>query len=212
MDKYDIVLDLIERPEHYSSSQIAKILADPETREIYNLLCKSESTLKSKNISADVDAEWETFNCRNFRKRFRLLHLGGRAASIAVVTLTSIAALAIGTTIALNFSESRRETKTAEKDTALPTTVVCKDSVAVTNDSIPAIVTPVLFEDESLDTILKALARQHGLTLEYRNPEAATLHLYYKYDPTLGIGDIVEQLNSFEQLNIRLDGTTLIID
>lgn len=40
MDKYDIVLDLIEHPAEYTPEKIEEMLSDPETREIYNLLCK----------------------------------------------------------------------------------------------------------------------------------------------------------------------------
>lgn len=50
------------------------------------------------------------------------------------------------------------------------------------------------------------------MTVSYRTSEAAGLHLYYKLDPTLPLSEIVEQLNTFEQLNIRLDGETIIVD
>ena len=58
MDKYDLVLDIIEHPEKYTSEQLAEIMSEPETREIYNLLCKTESVIKGYE-EPDVSAEWE---------------------------------------------------------------------------------------------------------------------------------------------------------
>lgn len=40
MDKYKLVLDIIEHPDKYSSEKLQTILSDPKTKELYNLLCK----------------------------------------------------------------------------------------------------------------------------------------------------------------------------
>ena len=61
MDKYELVLDIVEHPEKYTSGQLAEIMSDQETREIYNLLCKTESAIEA-NEEVDVDAEWENFS------------------------------------------------------------------------------------------------------------------------------------------------------
>ena len=45
--KYDLVFDLIEHPENYTSEQLAKILSDPETREFYRLLCLTDSAIEA---------------------------------------------------------------------------------------------------------------------------------------------------------------------
>ena len=56
MDKYDLVLDIIAHPEKYTSEELNEIMADGETREIYNLLCKTDSAIEAHNV-VDVDAE-----------------------------------------------------------------------------------------------------------------------------------------------------------
>ena len=60
MDKYDLVLDIIEHPENYTSEQLAELLGEPEMREIYNLLCKTDSAIEASR-DIDVDVEWEGF-------------------------------------------------------------------------------------------------------------------------------------------------------
>ena len=53
MDKYELVLDIVEHPEKYTSEQLAEIMSDPETREIYNLLCKTDSAIEA-NEEVDI--------------------------------------------------------------------------------------------------------------------------------------------------------------
>ena len=66
MDKYDIVLDLVEHPDRYTPEQTAQVLSEPEVREIYNLLSKTASACNASEDVADaeVDAEWRRLKPR----------------------------------------------------------------------------------------------------------------------------------------------------
>ena len=46
---------------------------------------------------------------------------------------------------------------------------------------------------------------------KFYNKDAASLHLYYKFDPSLQLNEVVEQLNTFEQINIKKNDNTLTI-
>ena len=90
MDKYELVLDIVEHPEKYTSGQLAEIMSDSETREIYNLLCKADAAIEA-NEEVDVDAEWENFSEKHaVRPRRSKFWFGSRAASIAAIIGTSI--------------------------------------------------------------------------------------------------------------------------
>ena len=69
-----------------------------------------------------------------------------------------------------------------------------------------------MFEDEPLETIMKEVAATYEVEVMLNNKETASLHLYYRLDPSQPINEVVEQLNTFERINIRQDGNTLIID
>ena len=86
------------------------------------------------------------------------------------------------------------------------------DTAVAEKDTVPSAAEPVLFEDALLGDILEAVSTAYGVTVSYRTSDAAGLHLYYKLDPSLPLSEIVEQLNTFEQLNIHLDGETIIVD
>lgn len=216
MDKYDIVLDLIEHPAEYTSIKIAEILSDPETREIYNLLCKTDSALSSTDAEVDVDAEWQSFSRTHKKTNSRLLWGGRRAASIAAIAFTSLAAVAIGITVAVKtfdhkpqplevVAEPSVESPVAASETISKDTTIEAEEVAVSN-------TPIVFEDASLEEILIQVAEVHGATVEYKTPETAQLHLYYRFDPTIPLKETVEQLNTFEQINISINGKQIIVD
>lgn len=216
MDKYDIVLDLIEHPAKYTPERIAEILSDPETREIYNLICKTGSTFASQDAEVDVNDEWQIFSKTHKKPKFRFLWSGSRAASITAIAFTSLAVAAIGITVAVKTFdpqpqplEPNSETTSATNSVYVSETVE-KDSTAVAEVVLPN--APVLFEDASLEEILSRVAEVHGVNVEYKKPEVAMLHLYYKFDPSIPLKETVEQLNSFEQINIRINGKKIIVD
>ena len=69
-----------------------------------------------------------------------------------------------------------------------------------------------MFEDEPLEKIMKEVADAYGVKVKFNSKNAASLHLYYKFDPSLPLTEVVEQLNTFEQINIRHTGNILTID
>ena len=72
VNKYDLVLDIIEHPEKYKSDRLTEIMSDPETAEIYKLLCKTDSAVEAHK-EIDVDAEWKRFSATRATRPLRLL-------------------------------------------------------------------------------------------------------------------------------------------
>lgn len=213
MDKYDMVLDLLEHPDKYSPTDIEELLSDPELKEFYTLLCKTGTTLKinEEQSRPDVDEEWQKVCARNKASRFRLPILGNRAASIAIISITSLAALAIGVAVAVKQSDKKETEAIQNIDLRKETTkVIKKDTITVVDSSLST--EPILYKDETLGEILDVVARSYGKTVEFRTTETANLHLYFKFNPELTLTEVVEQLNTFEQINITIVGNNLIVD
>ena len=97
MDKYDLVLDIVEHPEKYTSEQLAEIMSDPDTKEVYNMLCKVDSAIEAEK-DINVDAEWENFSEKHTAHSPTQILFGSasRAASIAGIICTSIVAVLAG--------------------------------------------------------------------------------------------------------------------
>lgn len=212
MDKYELVLDIIEHPENYTPERLTEIMSDRETREIYNILCKTDSAVAA-NKGVDVDAEWDEFARKhNVRRRRRFLWPGNRAVSIVAITCTSIVAVAAGIAITVAINDNRPEP--IPNDVTVTPTVesMSRNTVTMSDDTVRIAKEPVMFEDEPLETIMKEVAATYGVEVMLNNKETASLHLYYRLDPSQPINEVVEQLNTFERINIRQDGNTLIID
>jgi hypothetical protein len=215
MDKYDIVLDLIEHPEKYSQAEATRLLSDSEVHELYDLLCKTESAIKAnrKTPMPNVDAEWQAFAAQHLGKSTRFLRFTNRrAASITAGILTSLAAVAICIAVSVSVSnKANNEVEIAEKNPA--TTEAGINTTATTPvDSTATATSPIQFENAPLSEILEAVANQYNISIQYRNSSAASLRLYYRLDPQLTLDEIIEQLNTFEQLNLHIENHTLIVD
>ena len=175
-----------------------------------------ESALAAADDNVDVDAEWQTFTRRHNKTKSRFHWSLSRAASIAAIAFTSLAAVAIGITVAVrSFTPEPQEreitTETSVADAGANYQSVSKDSEAVVEaTAVPG--SPVLFEDAPLEEILNLVAEIHGVTVEYRTAETAQLHLYYKFDPNLPLRETIEQLNTFGQIDIRITGKKILVD
>ena len=213
MDKYDIVFDIIEHPGRYSSECLAEILADKETREIYNLLCKTQTSVDAHR-EVDVEAEWKSFCVARPRRGFHFLWLSGRAASVAAFLVVALFAVAVGFAVKVAVVDNNPNIdQTVSKDAhQTEPAVIQADTAVVTADTTVVAQAPVLFENASLAEIMKSVDAVYGVQSQIRNPKVAELHLYYLLDPTLSLEETIEQLNTFEQINIRVNGNVLTID
>ncbi len=212
-NKYDIVLDIIENPRKYTSNQLEEILSDQETRDIYNLLCKTDSAIEAEK-TVDVEEEWEKFSRKHtLRRRSVFFWRGNRAASIAIIVCTSLAAIAAGIAISEAVKDKSPKQSAEEVSEAVNhSAAITKESTIQQPDSIMSVSGPIMFEDATLETIMQAIAATYGIDITFHNKEAASLHLYYRLDPTLSLDEVISQLNTFEQINIIIEGNYLIID
>ena len=213
MDKYDLVFDIVEHPEKYSPHQTIELLSDPEAKEIYNLLCKTDSAVNADKC-VDVNAEWKRFSRRNIKTARRpFAWLGSRAASIIAVICTSIVAVAAGIAVTVAVIERNSEVIMVGQTDSIPSTIENQQIIhAAQTDTVSATNEPVIFENKALEEIMKVVGDAYDMDIVFNSPNAAELHLYYKFNPSLPIDEIITQLNTFEQINITREGETLTID
>ncbi|MDE6578488.1 MAG: DUF4974 domain-containing protein [Muribaculaceae bacterium] len=211
--KYDVVLDIIEHPGNYTPEQLDNIFSDSETREIYNLICKADSAIES-NRKIDVEAEWKIFSRKNsLRRSIPFMRFNSRAASIWLIISSSVVAVAAGIAITVSVADQKSAPDVKDEVALHSPSASNEEEKTVTEaDSMKIDMEPVIFEDETLETIMKKIATNYGISIKFNNKEAATLHLYYKFDPALPLDEVIGQLNMFEQINIRQSGDTLTID
>lgn len=211
MDKYDLVLDLTAHPEKYTSRELSEILSDPEVREIYDIMCRTASSVSAATDlpEPDVEAEWESFAAGNALRGGLAGFAGRRAASIAVVALSSLAAVAVGVALTVA-SFGHREEALPETTVADTVPVAAADSTAPPAESAAA-TEPILFENRPVSAVMEAVSARYGVTVRYARPATSSLRLYYKFDPSLPLDEVIEQLSTFEQIEIRRRGEILTV-
>ena len=212
MNKYDLVLDIIRHPENYTSEQLAEIMSDSETRETYTLLCKTD-TVYCANNEPNIKAEWERFSHNhNIRDPKRLVWFGSHAASIIALIGASIVAVAAGIGVTVAVLEHKAETVTKHDTVATIELTETYISDSTRNDSSRIVLKPIIFENQSLEAIMNIISEKYDVKVNFNNSTAASLHLYYKLDPSMPLNKVIEQLNTFEQINIKQNGNILNIN
>ncbi len=224
MDKYSQIIDIAENPGKYSEIELTEILSDPESREIYNALCDADSALKRKAhlTETQVEQEWASFANStyhdakgNYKKRKLIPSLlGSRVAAVAAITITSVAALAIGLGVinkpikrATVIPNQEIKTNPGVADAGIK---IANDTV-IAQDSISRPIETIIFENEPLKNILTYISEYYGLKLESHNPNAEKLRLYFNWDQAKEADDVIRQLNQFGKITIiRKDGKLIL--
>lgn len=216
MDKTGRILELIDNPGKYTPQEIDNMLADPEMREIYETLSMVSSSLHAAETTADaedVGREWRRFAGKRRRKGWSMLWRQRRAAIITVVVATSL--LAVATGIGLTVRNQRAD----QPADAVTTAVVAELPQSIPGDTVAVAETPTMaqlpaqveFEDDTLESILEQIVRQHGLKVVYRSDGLKSLRLYYVWDTTQPVEETIASLDNFERFSITLEDNTIIV-
>ncbi|MDE7420655.1 MAG: DUF4974 domain-containing protein [Muribaculaceae bacterium] len=221
MENYDMLLNLIEHPDKYSQDVVLEILSNPEMKGIYDTLCKTSSSLNSNDQISDefIDLEWQRLSTEysvepKYRRSFvRRLLPSSRIASLAVIILTSMVALAVGIAVTVSVIDQKSEVTNVEMpiEQTNKSIAFCDTAIASPKD-LKVEEAPIIFENTSLEEILNAVSEQYDVSVEFKNQETARIHLFYKFDARQSLEDIVEQLNTFDRIDIRKEGNTLIVE
>jgi len=81
---------------------------------------------------------------------------------------------------------------------------VVKLQTIETKDSI------VRFDNVPLDSLLTIVGKHYGRTVIFHNEQSRHIHLYTKWDTTAPLNQIIDRLNGFEKVSIRLTDNLII--
>ena len=204
MDKTERIIDMTEHPERYSEDELRKMLIDDdEGSRIYrtiaelNVALSFEETSKSDNKKAGMGlyAHW---NKQGF--------INKTAAVIVAICLISGITYAA---VALIHHPSTPE----KTETVVPAPSQSPSS-PVPDKSASSVRVPIVktYEDASLATIVSDIATTFDKQQAYRSDKAKTLRLYFRLDTRRGIEKNIEELNTFENINIEIKGDTIVVD
>lgn len=216
-DNIDRLLDALEHPENYSDAEVEQILTDPEAREVYDMLRKTADA--SAPVSEiNLDEEWRRFEAKQPKRRPVILRwlsfIVSRNAAAVIIALVGTLAV-VGATIGVthyfiaNNEISQTEQAGPQKQNAIDNSNVTPTDT-ITDETTPLPET-IVFKGENLERILADMAGYYGVTVKFNQDAAKSLLLYFEWDQSLSLSEVVEQLNNFEQINITLTDRVLTV-
>lgn len=216
-DNIDLLLDALEHPENYSDAEVEQILADPEAREVYDILRKTADA-SAPVPEINLDEEWRRFEAKQPKRSPIILRwlsfMASRNAAAGIIALVGTIAVVAATIGVTHYFISNKEMAQTEQTEPQKQTAITHSNVAST-DTIPDETTPlpetIVFKGENFERILEDIAGYYGATVKFDQDAAKSLQLYFEWDQSLPLDKIVEQLNNFEQIDITLTDKVLTV-
>ena len=216
-DNIDRLLDALEHPENYNDAEIEQLLTDPDAREVYEMLRKT-ADIFAPVPEINIDEEWRRFEAKQPKRRPLILRwlsfVASRNAAAVVIALVGTLAVVAATIGVTHYFIADKELAQTEQTEPQKRTNIANANVAPT-DTIPSETTPlpetIVFKGENLERILADIAGYYGATVKFNQDAAKSLKLYFEWDQSLPLNEVVEQLNNFEQINIILTDKVLTV-
>ena len=220
--KWDMLLDLLERPESYSETQKAELLGDEEMNEIYQQMVETRQAFDFDKSNEEmkmpsVDAEWkklkeEKQNCTKAVSIWSLMRKVAAVAAVLVVSGFAFAAIHLALLSRQTSDKNNTELIAASKDSVLEVSFTRKANIEEKADSASIAKFPLVYENAELQNILTSIAEHFHLKVAYQNESARHIRLFLQLKEDMSIDDIITLMNHFEKVNIRREGQTLIVE
>ena len=210
MKDIEQLLKMTERPQDYTDEELQKLMGDQEMREYYELMVSAEAGFALRKEKNHGDRSRDSAGQNHGPVPMILpmiLSLGNRfmriaAMFIVVLMLSGIAFAAYRLVVGIDDKSPIQEVRTAN-----PTQQAGTLQQAQTN---PASIRT--FENAELQQILKELSDYYHVSVEYRNEQSRHIRLYTKWDTAAPLQQIIELLNGFEKVSIRLIDNQIIAE
>ncbi len=185
-------LRMLLHPEKYTEEQLDQMLNDD---------CIP---------TPDAEEEWQRFERKELRAKRRTSPLRKIAAMfIGTLLLSGITYAAIHLWKNANSTPSETPSQPTtvspvENDTIAPAFKECPDSVSKS-------MSPIVYEDTELSTMLNDIAAHYQYEVIYQNENSKHVRLYFTWDKTAPIEDVIGTFNKFERIHITQENRQLIV-
>ena len=204
MNKTDLLLQMMDQPQHYTAEEWQEILADEECRELYTLMSKTQGAIDAARAEQEVtddmiDAEWQRLYSVQSNFQFRKF----AAMFVGILILSGIAFAAIHSLIPSPSPKDEGSSYTQTQDT------VVKHSASPSAGKKSG--EAHIYDNVPLGEIFEELSGYYHVNVVYQNDDAPRLRLFYQWKPEYPLEKVVEMLNNFEWIQIETKNDTLFI-
>ena len=211
--------DMQEAPDKYSDQEIESMMDDldqvPDVDKAWQQF-ESEEFFAEQSGKAERRVKSEEFATALPTMRFHSLLRKMAASFVGLLLVSGVAFAAIHIV---------RQYQKPEAPLAADTMAEANSSLFTLNSSLPAdtIVKtePVVFDNVTLDSIVKVIAAFHHLDMDLQNErqrvgasagmQASQLRFYFVWNQEESLQEVIEKLNMFEQVNLAVEDGKLIV-
>ena len=186
MKDIEKLLRTTERPQDYSDEELELLLSDPEMRDYYELMVKAEAGFAQKR------------HARNHGGRYTML-LKIAALFVGVLLLSGMAYAAYHYAV-------RGDSQSPAQEVQMTKAPQQADEPLQEPDAIRT------FENTELQEILQELSDHYHVGVEFRNDQSRHIRIYTKWDTSASLKQMIERLNGFEKVNIKLSNNQIIAE
>ncbi len=185
-------LRMLLHPEKYTEEQLDQMLNDDSIP------------------TPGAEEEWQRFERKELRAKRR------------TSPLRKIAAMFIGTLLLSGITYAaihlwKTANSTPSETPSQPTTVSPVENDTITpafkerSDSVSKSMSPIVYEDTELSTMLNDIATHYQYEVIFQNENSKHVRLYFTWDKTAPIEDVIGTFNKFERIHITQENRQLIV-
>ena len=184
MKDIKILLRMTESPQDYTDEEVEWMMSDPDMRTYYELMVSAEAGFAQQKNK----------------------HNHGMRLWKAVAMFLGIILLSGFSFAAIRLMQSKVEGKLESpvQETRISNTY--QQSEVLPQDSIRT------FENRELEEILNEISCFYHVSVVFRNEQTRHIRLYTKWDTSAPLSQMIERLNSFEKVSIRLYNNQIIAE
>ena len=208
-EKTKMLLDAQEHPEQFTDEALRQMQDDPEIRALMEATAQGKRALMKHQPAASqeaIDAAWQDFEAKHFPKAAKVSFHKVAASFIGLLFISGIAFAAIHIV--------RNHRSTVREDVKSPTqeTQISDSYQQALPTDTTATISPVVFDNVTLDSILPQIAQYYGYTVSFRSDKSKPLRLFLTWNPQDSIQKVTDKLNLFDQIHIVLDEQTMVVE
>ena len=200
------IWDMLDNPQAYSEEEILALLRDnEEASEAYRQIVevkRSYRQLHAADKSIDVDKAWKRFASghpvenKRHRPQYTSWFTGARKYA------------AIGVAVLMTRNEIRKEQPAVTE--RKPATVRKTKAPVEAVDTVQ--IQPKTFDNVPLEKMLPEIAEHYGMKVRFLSEEVKELRLFFTWNPQESIEKVINKLNQFDRLNVKLSGQDIIVE
>ena len=199
MNDIEQLLKMTEHPQDYTDEALLQMMSDPDMRAYYELMVSAEAGFALKRNETTK----ETTLSKLFPLHIRLFRIA--AIFIGILILSGIAYAAYHFAVR---GDSKSPTQKVQMvDSQQQKGIDQQDNAQLSEaDAIRT------FENAELQQILQELSKHYQVSVVFRNEQARHVRLYTKWDTTAPLNTMIERLNGFEKVSIKLTDNQIIAE